>query len=179
MGSSRRRNTPRMLTRTGLPPNDGIAKGDHIMRRVTVLLAAAATAMVGLVASAVPGTAVPAEEPVARPMHFGAVLVGGNEVPGPGDSDAWGLADVTVERGEVCWHVTVTGVTRPLSAGHIHAGPAGVSGPVVVPFEPVRRGCAEVAPRLTRFIKQHPGQFYVNLHNAEFPPGAVRGQLLP
>ena len=77
--------------------------------------------------------------------YLGAVLVGGNEVPGPGDTDAWGLADVTVEPGEVCWRVsTATAVTRPLAAGHIHAGPVGVAGPVVIPLDPIRAGCADV-----------------------------------
>ena len=151
------------------------------MRRATVLLATTAAAMVGLVASAVPGTAAPASAPAAgaTATNLGAVLVGGNEVPDPGDTDAWGLADVTVEPGEVCWHVTATAVTRPLAAGHIHAGPAGVAGPVVVPLDPIRAGCADTPRRLTRFIATHPEQFYVNLHNADFPSGALRGQLLP
>jgi len=104
------------------------------------------------------------------------VLVGGNEVPGPGDADGYGLADVSVRRAEVCWRISVSGVA-PVAAAHIHAGPRGVAGPIVVSLEPYRSGCTEVRRRLARFIKEQPGEFYVNVHNAEFPGGAVRGQL--
>jgi hypothetical protein len=146
------------------------------MRRTPALLAIATAAAIGLLTSAVPGTAAPAAAP--RPAHLEAVLVGGNEVPGPGDPDAFGLADVIAGGGEVCWLISVRDAER-ITAAHIHAGPAGVSGPVVVPLDPIRDGCAEAKGRLVRFIKQHPEQFYVNLHNDEFPNGAVRGQLLP
>jgi hypothetical protein len=44
-------------------------------------------------------------------------------------------------------------------------------------MDPFGEGCATVAARTTRFIEGHAGQFYVNLHNAEFPGGAIRGQL--
>lgn len=146
------------------------------MRRTPALLAIAIAAAIGLLTSAVPGTAAPA---TARgPAHLEAVLVGGNEVPGPGDLDAFGLADVIIGGGEVCWLISVQDAER-ITAGHIHAGPAGVSGPVVIPLEPFRDGCTEAKGRLVRFIKQHPQQFYVNLHNDEFPGGAVRGQLMP
>jgi len=135
--------------------------------------------MVGLVASGVPGAAAPSATSGGHPptAHLGAVLVGGNEVSGPGDTDGFGLADVRVKRSGVCWRITASGV-EPIAAGHIHAGPEGVAGPVVVPLDPYRAGCADVQPRLARFIRQHPGQFYVNLHNADFPAGAIRGQLL-
>jgi hypothetical protein len=108
--------------------------------------------------------------------RLGAVLVGGNEVSSPGDPDGFGLADVGVRRTEICWRVSVSGV-EPIAAAHIHAGPRGVNGPVVVTLDPYRSGCTEVRRRLARFIKQQPGDFYVNVHNAEFPAGALRGQL--
>ena len=34
-----------------------------------------------------------------------------------------------------------------------------------------------VDPALIREIRAHPGRYYVNVHNAEYPGGAVRGQL--
>lgn len=148
------------------------------MRRATALLATTAAAMIGLVASAVPGSAAPTSAPAPAERQLGAVLVGGNEVPGPGDTDGFGLADVTVRTDEVCWRITVSAVD-PITAAHIHAGPQGVAGPVVVDLDPYRRGCTDVAPRLARFLKKHPSQFYVNVHNEPFPAGVVRGQLLP
>jgi hypothetical protein len=38
-------------------------------------------------------------------------------------------------------------------------------------------GCVETNNDLAREIKRNPASFYVNLHNAEFPAGAIRGQL--
>ena len=126
----------------------------------------------GLLA-AVPGTAAAGSQPV----KLDAVMVGGNEVPTAGDPDGWGLARVIVEGRQVCWRIDVTNVADP-AAAHIHAGPRRVAGPVVVPLDPVDSGCTETTRHLARVIRQHPKQFYVNVHNAEFPAGAVRGQLL-
>ena len=145
------------------------------MRRNAVLLAITTAATVGLVISNVPGAAAPSAGMVSS-VHLGAVLVGGNEVPSAGDSDGFGLADVRVKRGEVCWRISVSGV-EPIAAAHIHAGPRGVVGPAVVTLEPYSAGCVGTKNRLARFIRQHPGEFYVNVHNVDFPAGALRGQL--
>ena len=146
------------------------------MRKSTTALAAlAATSVVGVVASTMPGAAAPTSG-ASSSTRLGAVLVGGNEVDTPGDPDGFGLADVRVSGREVCWRITVNAV-EPIAAAHIHAGPQRVSGPVVVPLEPFGKGCTEVGRRLARFIEHHPSQFYVNVHNAEFPAGALRGQL--
>ena len=58
---------------------------------------------------------------------------------------------------------------------------AGVAGPVVVPLAPPTDGsasaCVEVDRELALAILKHPADYYVNVHNAEFPAGAARGQL--
>ena len=143
-------------------------------QRVAVSVAIATTAAAGVVASSMPGAAAPTAAPSNR-VVLGAVLVGGNEVT-PGDPDGYGFADVWVARGEVCWRITVNAI-EPVAAAHIHAGPRGVSGPVVVPLEPFGKGCTDVARRTARFIKRHSSDFYVNVHTADFPGGALRGQL--
>jgi hypothetical protein len=39
-------------------------------------------------------------------------------------------------------------------------------------------GCVgDVRRKLLRNIRQHPWRYHVNLHNEEFPEGAIRGQL--
>jgi CHRD domain len=38
-------------------------------------------------------------------------------------------------------------------------------------------GCTDVSRSLIRQIRRNPGRFYVNVHTADFPDGAVRGQL--
>ena len=61
---------------------------------------------------------------------------------------------------------------------HIHQGAAGVAGPVVVDFVPLLPGgvgCVRVERSLARAIKQHPANYYFNIHTGEFPAGAVRG----
>lgn len=113
---------------------------------------------------------------------FTAHLDGASEVPGPGDPDGSGHATITVNRGqgEVCWWIEVQGID-PATAAHIHVGAADVAGPVVVgltpPTEGSSSGCAEVDRELAKAIAKDPANYYVNVHNAAFPAGALRGQL--
>jgi len=110
-------------------------------------------------------------------------LTGGAEVPGPGDPD--GAGEVFLELfgdGLVCVRLTVRGISTPMAA-HIHDGATGVAGPVVVtlptPIFNTSSDCVEVDPALFADLAANPGDFYVNVHNADFPDGAVRGQLAP
>lgn len=133
----------------------------------TIAVVAALAAAFALVAS--PASA------GGRP--FTTTLTGAAEVPGPGDPDGSGTAELTVNagRGEVCWTITVANVD-PIFAAHIHAAPAGVAGPVVVALSPTS-GCTTVDRDLALAIVRDPSQYYVNAHNAAFPAGALRGQL--
>jgi hypothetical protein len=64
---------------------------------------------------------------------------------------------------------------------HIHAGVTGMAGDVVVTLDPPTRGfsanCTTVDPAVAGAIAATPSAYYVNVHNAEFEAGAVRGQL--
>jgi len=108
---------------------------------------------------------------------FTTELTGAAEVPGPGDSDGSGTATVTLNpgQGEVCWDITVSGVDT-ITAAHIHVGTADVAGGVVVPLSPTS-GCTSADRDLIKAIIQNPEGYYVNVHNAPFPAGALRGQL--
>ena len=122
---------------------------------------------------------------VAQGRPFSTALDGAAEVPGPGDPDGTGIADVTLNYGqaEVCFTLNVSGIALPATGAHIHVAPVGVAGPVVVPLTPpdatgVSTGCvSSVNQDLIKAIIQHPEEYYVNVHNADFPAGAVRGQL--
>ena len=112
---------------------------------------------------------------------FSTTLTGSAEIAG-GDPDGTGSATITLNhgQGEICFELSVSGIA-PATAAHIHAAPAGVNGPIVVPLaQPTSgfsSGCTSADPNLIKAIIQHPELYYVNVHNADFPGGAIRGQL--
>jgi len=139
----------------------------------------AAVAAVALIAAPVTAKKLPDAETGGRPLT--AELLGSNEVPGPGDPDGSGFAVVTLNPGqeEVCFDIQVADV-EPIAAAHIHRGGPNVAGPVVVNFNVAANGlsgCFTADRELIKEILKNPGDFYVNVHNPEFPPGALRGQL--
>jgi hypothetical protein len=111
-----------------------------------------------------------------------ATLTGAAEVPGPGDPQGSGTVQVTLDpdKGEVCYELTVAHMPEA-TAAHIHAGAMGQEGPVKVtldvPKSGAAKGCARADAALIQAIIQDPAGYYVNVHTAAFPKGAVRGQL--
>jgi CHRD domain len=125
----------------------------------------------------------------SKVTRLAATLDGDNEIPGPGDPDGSGRAFVRLAGGKACFVLEWSKITAP-TAAHIHEGRAGVAGPVVVLFfQPGTNaaslpdtldsvaGCVAVDPALARRIAASPSDFYVNIHTADFAPGAIRGQL--
>jgi hypothetical protein len=117
-------------------------------------------------------------------VRYSTDLTGAAEVPGPGDSDGVGLAVITIrpKGAEVCWNLKVARITLPATAAHIHVGDKNTAGPVVVPLSAPDEngrasGCTTVEKELLRNLLKTPENYYVNVHNADFPAGALRGQL--
>jgi CHRD domain len=148
--------------------------------RLRICFLVAALSMVGMLAVAAPA--------YGEGRSFSTVLTGAAEVPGPGDPDASGTAFITLNQGqgEVCFDLAWAGIDGTVVAAHIHAAPAGIAGPVVVPlFTDVAlagtdsaTGCVSgVSEALIKDIRQNPENYYVNIHSTVFPAGAVRGQL--
>ncbi len=114
-----------------------------------------------------------------RPLS--AELTGAAEVP-PASPTGGGHVELTVNpgTGEICYSLTVSGIGTPV-ASHIHIGFADQAGPVVVPLATPTSGsssgCVTIAPSKAHAIVASPQAFYVNVHTAEFPAGAIRGQL--
>jgi|SRR4051794_20502504 hypothetical protein len=106
-----------------------------------------------------------------------ATLTGKAETP-KGDPDGSGTAEVKINGAKVCWEIK-TAKVGTITAAHIHKGGPGVAGPVVVPFGKTfkAKGCVTSTTAVTAAIKRRPSAYYVNVHNAKYPGGALRGQL--
>jgi hypothetical protein len=113
---------------------------------------------------------------------FSTTLTGAAEVPGPGDPDGSGEAVLQLNPGlqQVCFQLTADDIA-PAAASHIHVGAEDVAGPVVIGLTPPTSGsssgCVSADRDLILDIIQNPENYYVNVHNADFPAGAIRGQL--
>jgi hypothetical protein len=126
--------------------------------------------------------AVPTATALAAQVKLKASMNGTSEVP-KGDTDGKGTATLTVDtaKRQICYDIKLTKVGS-VSAGHIHKGAKGKAGAVVVPlFDKATKhpkGCVtKVKSTLIKDIASHPARYYVNVHNAAHPAGAVRGQL--
>ena len=117
-----------------------------------------------------------------------ARLTGEEEVP-PADENGTGRAVIklNVPERRVCFELRWRRIGAPTNA-HIHPGRRGVEHPPIVPLFDATTplpssikgvsGCVGGVERaILRDIRDHPRRFYVNIHNATFPDGAIRGQL--
>jgi hypothetical protein len=117
-----------------------------------------------------------------------AALSGRKEVDaegrrGAGDRNGRGSFSATVDGDQLCFGLTVKNLDT-VGAAHIHRGGKRRNGPVVVPLEHpgegdpgASAGCVTVDDSVRRAILRRPRRFYVNVHTAAFPGGAIRGQL--
>lgn len=126
----------------------------------------------------------PADDGEEEGMVFTAELTGAAEKPDPGDPDGSGTAKITIKTStnEICFDISVSGIDEA-NAAHIHKGEPDVAGPVVVeltaPAGGSSQGCSAVQAEVANEMAVSPLSFYVNVHNAKYPKGAVRGQLTP
>jgi CHRD domain len=109
-----------------------------------------------------------------------------------GDPDGRGKAELTfdTEQGTVCYEIEVEGIAEPVEpapgvgSAHIHfLATGGIAVNLQTDFQPDKSdefkasGCVQVDSALLQAILENPDQFYVNIHNAEFPGGALAGLL--
>jgi len=121
----------------------------------------------------------------AHPTTLSTTLSGAEEVPGPGDPNGKGSITLDVYlSGTICYTAKVQGIAG-VAAAHIHEAPTGMAGDVVVNLRPHladRMGnkltyCVTTTPQQATDISANPTAYYVNVHNATYPAGAIRGQL--
>jgi len=116
---------------------------------------------------------------------YTASLSGTQESP-PNASPATGFATVVLSTDEtmITVDLTFSGLTAPATAAHIH-GPAapGTNAPVLltfIGFPATTSGTymQSFAITPTQVVQLKGGLLYVNIHNATFPGGEIRGQLV-
>jgi CHRD domain len=117
-----------------------------------------------------------------------SVMTGAKEVDatgqkGVGDPNGRGSFSATLDGRTLCYGIQVKNIEDPV-ASHIHRGGRSVAGPVVQALEHPDTGdpgsssaCVRLIRSLARELRANPRSFYVNVHTADFPGGAVRGQL--
>lgn len=126
---------------------------------------------------------------VAVPTALGSMspvvsahLTGGTETPaGPAGGAGTAVVHLDSKKNQVCWDFTgIKGIGKA-AAAHIHKGAAGVAGPVVVPFgaKYSAKGCIAAPGTAIMALEGKPSAYYVNVHTAKYPGGAIRGQLVP
>ena len=107
---------------------------------------------------------------------FSAALLGANEctsgapaVCGVGDPDGFGAATVLIDTASntVTWSFMALSIDPP-SAAHIHAGPAGANGPVIIDFSAMAFGTV-VDVDAASITPVTAANFYVNVHNPRCP----------
>jgi hypothetical protein len=109
-------------------------------------------------------------------------LSGEEEVPAVKTS-ASGSGTITVKDDKsVSGSVTTTGITA--SAAHIHLGPRGQNGKIIIPLTKSSDGNTWSVPagaKLTdaQYEAYKAGNLYVNVHSAAYKGGEIRGQLKP
>ena len=140
-------------------------------RRVAVGLAVAGAAALG-----------PASPARADRVLLWTQLSGANAVPQPGDPDGFGFGAFTVDdaTNQVCVAIVDRNIA-PSTAAHVHIAPAGQVGGPAVHFAPPTPGysysCSPASQAVIDGLLSTPQNYYLNVHNAEFPRGAIRGQL--
>jgi CHRD domain len=115
-----------------------------------------------------------------------AVMTGAKEVragESAGDSNGRGSFSATLDGRTLCYGIQVKNIANPVAA-HIHTGGPEVRGAVVVPLKQPAKGdpgasaaCVNVSRSRADALTANPASFYVNVHTAGLPNGAVRGQL--
>ncbi len=120
------------------------------------------------------------------PKSFDVMLTGGEEVPGPGDPDGLAHGTVLFDTGTdtVSWDIMYHDIAAP-TLFHIHTGEAGVSGPIFIGLGVVTTGGPDTLKNSVGTsdanidaILADPSGYYLNIHNSEFPGGALRGQIV-
>ena len=86
-------------------------------------------------------------------------------------------AMIRIGRGELCYTLTVSGLTN-VTAAHIHrVSTDAIVIPLTAPTTGSSAGCTDAAKALLQEIVRDPQAFYVNVHTQSHPNGQIQGKL--
>jgi hypothetical protein len=111
-----------------------------------------------------------------------AIPLSGGQETDAADADGHGFFTYSIDGTTFCWTLSWRDIATP-TAAHVHVGPRHVAGPIVIPLDvdgvpgPDMSGCTTISADLAAAISADPRGYYANVHNTEFPAGAIRGQL--
>jgi hypothetical protein len=121
---------------------------------------------------------------LSEATQFSAILSGDQEVP-PVTTDASGVARFTLAGDKLTFEVAVRSIDN-ITASHIHLAPRGENGGVVFPlytgtgdFDPDNPISGELTVTPENIDDLLAGNYYVNVHTSDNPPGEIRGQIYP
>lgn len=121
------------------------------------------------------------------PVAQKVIMSGVAERPTANNSPAFGVGALTIIGNELAFDINYQGLTAPATAAHFHgaadgAGTAGVIIDLSSGFGTLGRA-GTLAGRVTltpaQYLAFADGKVYVNIHNANFPGGEIRGQVSP
>ncbi len=146
-------------------------------------------ALAGTVALALAGCgggashhAASAHASASRPLHVYRVTMSGRAESPHGAPRGVGLGVIAIHAGSmVCWRFAHLHGFVNATVAHIHTGRQGSSGPVLIPLSTAaalhHQGCTHASAATITAIERDPAGYYINIHSARYPAGAVRGQL--
>lgn len=108
-----------------------------------------------------------------------AIPLNGEQEAAAADPDGHGFFSYTLDGTTFCWTLSWEDIETP-TAAHVHVAARHIAGPVVIPLSVAANpgsGCTTISTELATGISTDPKAYYVNVHNAPFPGGAIRGQL--
>jgi hypothetical protein len=143
-------------------------------RRITTLLALVPAMVISLAPAGSAGTT----------GQFTVPLSGDQVVPVAGDLDGGGGVFVAMGRktGTFCFFADTANISPALTSVELHRGERGQVGVVVAALhgsstDPDVSGCLTFDRELVQDIERRRAAYYIDIHNDEFPGGALRAQL--
>lgn len=142
-------------------------------------------------------TAVACDDEPTAPVSvtYIATMNGANERPNAANTSATGVGTYVLTGNTLTYTLTVSGLTTPATASHLHIGGPAVVGPVIIGYvtaavttgqvttgtvdlsQPISTGSITISGDSLRALLNN-GNAYANVHNSTFGGGEVRGQLI-